>query len=158
MTARHQETHHDQRTRQSEASSTGDLCAEDRSQGLRRPSLGVLSSPSGRGSSPAGSARAALDIIGAIADAVVERLGPIGSAPRLVSIRESRIPYRLALKAIADGTLPAYRVGRSTYLRVEDEDEWIARSEHRVRPGEPQSEAEPDEIGELIAISGRRSR
>lgn len=115
--------------------------------------------PHRAGGAAAGPAGAALDlIVGLVADAVAERLGPLGHAPRLVSIRESRIPYRLALKAIADGTLPAYRVGRTTYVARDDEDSWIARSEHRVRPGEPQSEAEPDEVGELIAISGRRGR
>lgn len=79
------------------------------------------------------------------------------AGPRMVPIRESRIPYRIALRAIAEGTLPAYRVGRSTYLDRDDEDAWIGRAEHRVRPGQIDDEPE-DEIGELIALSERGRR
>lgn len=80
------------------------------------------------------------------------------NGPRMVPIRECRIPYRVALRAIAEGTLPAYRVGRSTFIDRTDEDDWIARAEHRVRPDPWEPEPEQDEIGELIEISrGSRS-
>lgn len=80
--------------------------------------------------------------------------------PRMVPIREARIPYRVALAAIRDGSLVAYRVGKTTYIDRDHEDAWIARSEHRIRPGEHEHEPEDasDEIGELIALSERGRR
>lgn len=82
----------------------------------------------------------------------LEQCAPSG--PRLVSIKQCRIGYRTALAAIKDGTLPAFRVGRTTFIRVEDEDDWIIRTEHRVHQGQVDDQGdEPDEIGELIEIS-----
>lgn len=94
-------------------------------------------------------------VLGAVRAALPELRAELGR-PRLLSIRELPVSYRLVLEAERAGEIRVYRRGKFSAV---DEAEFVAWVKRAVAPRRAANSEIADEIGEIIAATeSRRAR